>query len=83
MHEKRCEFSWWEGNKEMTIINWGALLVSLLDLRQFLAIENSLKMMKKASDLMLNVLSILRYLHLGPDFLVMLKNSFIRKLYYG
>ena len=25
MHEKRCEFSWWRDNKEITIINWGAL----------------------------------------------------------
>ena len=24
MHEKKLEFSWWEKNKEMTIINWWA-----------------------------------------------------------
>ena len=25
MHEKRCEFSWWGDNKEMTIVNLGSL----------------------------------------------------------
>ena len=25
MHEKKCEFSWWEDNKEMTKVNSGAL----------------------------------------------------------
>ena len=24
MHEKRLDFSWWEDNKKMTIINWEA-----------------------------------------------------------
>ena len=23
MYDKRLEFSWWEDNKEMTVINWG------------------------------------------------------------
>ena len=25
MHEKKCEFSWCEDNKEMTIVNWESL----------------------------------------------------------
>ena len=25
MYEKGCEFSWWEDDKEMTIIDWGGL----------------------------------------------------------
>ena len=25
MHKKKCEFSWWEDNKEMTKVNSGAL----------------------------------------------------------
>ena len=28
LHEKRCDFSWWEDKKKMTIINWGALYYS-------------------------------------------------------
>ena len=25
MHENRCEFNWWEANREMTVINWESL----------------------------------------------------------
>ena len=51
----------------------------LLGLRQFLMIESLSKLMKNAFYFMLKLFSLLRYLHLCPDFLVMQKNGLIRK----
>ena len=53
---------------------------SLSGLRQFLANESLLKMVRNAFYFMLKVFWFLRYWHFWPDFLVMQENSSMRKL---
>ena len=40
LHEKKCEFTWWENKKEKTIIHWGPLKRSSASGKNYQLVQN-------------------------------------------